>query len=248
MFLSNLDITPATSVSEIVSQDYRTADVFRKYEIEYCCGGKWPLETVCMMKGLSFDDLKKELLLAARYNSISTTLPYDTWDVDFITSYITHVHHQYLRTTLPVTEEILKEFVVEHEKKYPYFLQVKRSFEQMKKDIMPHIKHEEDTIFPYICQVSHAYENSDSYARLLVKTLRKPLESMMRHEHDMLSAPVLKIRTLTNNYAPPENACVSHKVVLSRLKELDNDLMQHIYLENEVLFPRTLKIEQELLK
>ncbi len=248
MFLSKLDITPASKVSDIVSQDYRTADVFRKYDIEYCCGGKWPLETVCMMKGLSFEELKNELLLVTRYSNISTSLTYETWDVDFLTNYITNVHHQYLRTTLPATEEILVGFIADHEKKYPYFIEVKKSFDRMKKDIMPHIKHEEDTIFPYICQVSHAYENSDSYARLLVKTLRKPLESLMRHEHDMLSEPVMNIRSLTNNYTLPENACVSHSVVLSRLKELDNDLMQHIYLENEVLFPRTLKIEQELLK
>jgi regulator of cell morphogenesis and NO signaling len=248
MFLSNFEIEPATTVSDIVSRDYRTAEVFRKYDIEYCCGGKWPLETVCMMKGLKFEDLKKELKLVSRNTDISTSLPYETWDVDFITSYIINVHHQYLRTTLPVTEEILTEFLADHEKKFPYMVKVKNSFDRMKKDIMPHIKHEEETIFPYICQVSHAYENSDSYARLLVKTLRKPLDSMMRHEHDMLSAPILNIRNLTNNYSIPEKACVSHKVVLSRLKELDNDLMQHIYLENEVLFPRTLKIEQELLK
>jgi len=248
MFLSTFEISPATSVSEIVTHDYRTAEVFRKYDIEYCCGGKWPLETVCMMKGLSFDTLKRELQLVSRNTDISTSLPYETWDVDFITNYIINVHHQYLRTTLPVTEEILIEFLADHEKKFPYMVKVKNSFDRMKKDIMPHIKHEEETIFPYICQVSHAYENNDSYARLLVKTLRKPLDSMMRHEHEMLSAPILNIRNLTNHYSVPEKACVSHKVVISRLKELDNDLMQHIYLENEVLFPRTLKIEQELLK
>lgn len=126
--------------------------------------------------------------------------------------------------------------------------EVARLFEQLKKELLPHIQHEEDTIFPYICQVVHAWENNDTYGRLLVKTLRKPLGVMMKHEEDVLSALTLKIRLLTNNYAVPDRACVSHQVALARLKELDNDLMQHIFLENEVLFPRAIKIEQELLK
>ena len=71
---------------------------------------------------------------------------------------------------------------------------------------------------------------------------------MVRHEEHVLSALMLKIRLLTNNYATPDHACVSHRLAVARLKELDNDLMQHIYLENEVLFPRAIKVEQELLK
>lgn len=121
-------------------------------------------------------------------------------------------------------------------------------FVQLEKEILPHIRYEEETIFPYICQIAHAYENHDSYAKLLVKTLRKPLDAIMKHEDDLLMALVLKIRLLTNNYSAPENACVSHTLALSRLKELDNDLIQHIYLEKEILFPRALAIESELLK
>jgi len=114
--------------------------------------------------------------------------------------------------------------------------------------LLPHIRYEEEIIFPYICQVVHAHENNDSYAKLLVKTLRKPLDAMIQHEHNLLEAPIFNIRELTNNYQIPEGSCVSHKVALSRLKELDNDLVQHIYLENEVLFPKALRIEKELLQ
>jgi regulator of cell morphogenesis and NO signaling len=231
-----------------VRQEHRTADVFRKHGIEYCCGGKWPLETVCLTKGIEFDQLKKELEDVCRVIQLPPLVSFNTWNTDFLTSYIVNVHHQYLKTTMPDTEEIIKQFADGHVKQYPHMQDVFATFQQLKKEILPHIQYEEDTIFPYICQIAHAHENNDTYAKLFVKTLRKPLAVIMKHEEDVLSALILKIRMATNSYTSPENACVSHTLSLSRLKELDNDLMQHIYLENEILFPRALKIEAELLK
>jgi len=248
MFLHKIAIGQNSFVNDIVRQHHRTADVFRKYGIEYCCGGKWPLDTVCMTIGIEFSQLQKELEDVCRVVQLPPAIAFDTWDTDFLISYIKNVHHQYLKKTLPGTEEIIKHFAAGHIKKYPYMQEVVSQFQQLIKEILPHIQYEEETIFPYISQIAHAWENSDTYAKLLVKTLRKPLNDIMKHEQDVLLAPVLTIRKLTSNYTVPENACVSHTLALSRLKELDNDIMQHIYLENEILFPRALKIESELLK
>jgi len=248
MFLPSLTIERNSIVNDIVRQNHRTADVFRKYGIEYCCGGRWPMETVCMTKGLEFEQLKKELLEAGRTLQLPSSLPFDTWPLDFLINYLTNIHHHFLKTTLPGTEAILKDFSEDHAEKYPYMQQVYTLLVQLKKDILPHIQQEEDSVFPYIRQIANAHKNNDSYAKLLVKTLRKPIEAMSSHEHKFLTSSIHKFRELTNNYIPPEHSCVSHKIALSRLKELDNDLVQHIYLENEILFPRALAIEQELLK
>jgi regulator of cell morphogenesis and NO signaling len=247
MFLHKLVIERDSYVSDIVKQDHHTVDVFRKYGIEYCCGGRWPLESVCLVKGLEFDQVKKELESAARTSQLPPALPFETWDIDFLTSYIIKVHHYFLEKSLPITGELVLKFAGEHQKNYPYMQEVYSLFEKLAADIRPHLRQEEETIFPYICQVAHAYDNKDSYARLLVKTLRKPLGEMIQHEHDMLLTPIIGIRELTDRYTAPEASCISHKVALSRLRELDNDIMQHIYLENEILFPRVLNMERELL-
>ncbi len=248
MLLHKVVINKDSFINDIIQQDHRTVDVFRKYSIEYCCSGRFPLEMICLNKGLDFEQVKKELEDASRVVQLPNTLAYENWSIEFLTSYITNIHHQFLRTTLPGTAQIVRHFADGHVKKYPYMQDVAALFEQQKKALLPHIQYEEESIFPYICQVVHAWENNDTYGRLLVKTLRKPVDVMMRHEEDALSDITFKIRSLTSNYQAPERACVSHQVVLSRLKELDNDLMQHIFLEKEVLFPRALKIEQELLK
>lgn len=246
MFLRSFEITPTTTVSDIVLQDYRTADVFHKYGIEYCCTGWWPLEIACTIKGLEVERLTKELENITRTVQASSALFFQTWETDFLIDFIIHVHHHYLEQSLPRTAAMIKHFVDEHEKKYPHMQEVNTLFIQLIAEIFPHIRQEEEVVFPYIRQMVHAYENKDSYGKLLVKTLRKPVDIMMLHEKGLISL-LLSLRDITNQYTPPESACVSYKVTLCRMKELDNDLMQHIYLENEILFPRALKIEQELL-
>lgn len=248
MFLSSLEINPKSVVTEIVKQDHRAADVFGKYKIEYCCGGNWPLETVCLMKGIDMDELQKELRIATRNIQLPVFLSFHGWSIDFLTDYIINIHHYYLNKTLPALKPQLDHFIEEHINKYPELYALQTSFAKLHTDMMPHMKEEEDIIFPYIRQVAHAYESKDSYAVLLVKTLRKPVDKIMNHEHEIMSATINNLRTLTHNYTAPEKACTNHRVIFSKLKELDNDLMQHIHLENNILFPRALAMEKELLK
>jgi regulator of cell morphogenesis and NO signaling len=248
MFLSSLEINSKSRVSDIAALDHRAADVFKKYEIEYCCGGKWPLETVCLMKGIDISELQKELKMATRNLQLPSSLSFHDWSMDFLTDYIVNVHHYYLKKTLPELKPLLDDFVEEHSNKYPELSQLSSVYAKLYKDIIPHIQEEEELIFPYIKQVAHAYENKDSYAALLVKTLRKPIDKLMRQEHEIVNNIIFLLRDLTQNYTAPEKACTSHRVIYSKLKELDNDLLQHIYLENNILFPKAIDMEKELLE
>lgn len=235
-------------MSDIVTNDYRTADVFRRYGIEYCCGGKWPLSTVCKMNGIEEEVLKDELKNAIRTFQISASLPFEKWNIDFLTDYIVNIHHHYLDKSLPALREILRDFVKDHGDQILYLSSLEACFQKLYDEILPHLRHEEEVIFPYIRQVAHAYKDGDTFGTLLVKTLRKPIAKMMEQEHSFLSECIYRIRELTNNYIPPSHACTSHRVVLSKLKELDNDMVQHMYLEGELLFPRIIAMEKKLLE
>jgi regulator of cell morphogenesis and NO signaling len=248
MFLHNFDINSSSLVSEIVAQDYRTADVFRKYGIEYCCGGKWPLSTVCQMKGIDEQVLKDELRRAMRTFQVSANLPFEKWSVDFLTDYIVNVHHYYLDNNLPAIKELLDEFVTGHADRYHYLPTLKTCFTQLHDEMLPHMRHEEEVIFPYIRQVAHAFHDEDTFGTLLVRTLRKPIGKMIDQEHSFLAHCIYKFRELTNNYTPPEKSCTNHRVVFSRLKELDYDMVQHMYLESDLLFPRVIEMEKKLLE
>jgi regulator of cell morphogenesis and NO signaling len=235
-------------VSDIVSNDYRTADVFRKYGIDFCCGGKWSLKTVCETRNLDITIIKNELEEAVRTVHLSNKLRFDDWDIDFLTDFIINVHHQYLRKALPEAKDYLVDFTEGHQKKFPFLLDVLKVFVDLSKEMFPHLQEEEEIIFPYIRQISHAYHSKESYAGLLVRTLRKPVENVMNHEHESVNRSLHELRQLTDHYTLPERACVSHKVTYLKLLEIDNDLVQHLHLENDILFPRAIAMEKELLE
>ncbi|MEO5561946.1 MAG: DUF542 domain-containing protein [Chitinophagaceae bacterium] len=248
LFLSPFEINKESSPSELVKQDYRTADVFNKYGIEYCCGGRWPIHMVCATKNISLDILLKDLAKVTRTLQLSTSLPFHDWSIDFLTGYLVNVHHSYLRHALPVLAETLHHFAEEHADKYPYYRAISLHLHELKEEMLAHLKQEEEVIFPYARQVARAHEGKESFGALLVRTLRKPVAVIMDHDHEILVKTIYKFRELTDNYTPPQQACPTHHVVLSRLKELDNDLVQHIHLENEILFPRVISMEKELLE
>lgn len=233
-------------VTDIVIADYRTADVFRKYNIDFCCGGKWPLFMACENQGLDTNFVKKELEEATRVIHVSPSLSFHEWPLDFLTDYLVYVHHAFLKENMPATKVHLEKFVAEHSKKYPYLKEVEEQFNRLFQSMLPHLQQEEQIIFPYIKRLSRAYINNESYAGLLVRTLRKPVADVMQHEHVIIEKVLHRLRELTTNYSAPEKACTSHRVTFAKLQELDNDLVQHVHLENNILFPQAIKMEKEL--
>jgi len=247
MFLQPFEINRKTLVSDIVAQDYRTAEVFRKHGIGYCCGGKWPMEIACQMNGVDADLLQAELEAATRTIQVSNQLDFSEWDIDFLVDYIINVHHRYLRKTLLPTKQLVNDFAQEHVKKYPWLTELEKQYDLLTRQLQVAMPREEEVLFPYIRQIAHAHKDKEPYAALLVRTLRKPVEERMYKGHETVTGIIHSIRELTQNYSTPENACTSHKVVAAKLKELDNDLSQHHYLEQYILFPRAVAIEKEVL-
>ncbi len=234
-------------VSEIVKKDYRTAAVFRRHGIHFCCGAHLPLDVACELKGENTNQILEELDRAMNNIQVSGNLRFDDWETGFLTDYIIHVHHDYLRTALPAALDLLTAFADDHAKKFDWVAELMEKFTALQSEMLSHIRYEEEIIFPYICQIEHAYSSKESYAGLFVRTLSKPVEAMMKKERDILGITLDRIRSLTNDYNIPVNACTSHKVCLLTLQELDQDLVQHMHLENNILFPKAIRMEKELM-
>lgn len=241
-------IQPSSFVTDIVIHDYRTADVFRKYGIDFCCGGKWSLDVVCQNKNLSTEDIIEELSKIVRQTGSNAALDFDNWDIDFLADYILNVHHRYLKRALHEVKEQVTKFLDGHRNKFSELEELETIINRFMKEIPPHMKQEEEIFFPYIKQIHHAHKHRESYARLLIRTLRKPIEEVMLKEHEATGSNLHRLRTITNNYTPPDKACIAHKVTFAKLKELDNDLVQHIHLESNILFPKAIQMEKELLQ
>jgi regulator of cell morphogenesis and NO signaling len=98
---------------------------------------------------------------------------------------------------------------------------------------------EERVVFPAISRMEK------SRAPLASGSLAEPI-AQLRAEHDAVGDLFKEIRTLTGGYAAPDDACNSYRAMLTGLEEMELDLHEHIHKENNVLFPRTLELEQQV--
>ena len=233
------------SAKEIVKNNYRAARVLLKYDIQYCCGARFSLKDVCESRGLEPEKVLAEILKETREVRLPGDPGYEDWPTGFLIDYVINVHHRYLQKVLPELNIQLKEFVEEHEKGNPGLKPLPGQFLQLSKELQDLVRVEEEIVFPYIRQITHAQQNRDSYGRLLVRTLRKPV-AMLRDQQLRIEFLLDDLRDRTNHFTPPEKACVSHQVIFARLNELDEDIHQHSYLEKDLLYPRLSQLEAEL--
>jgi regulator of cell morphogenesis and NO signaling len=240
-----LDLTK--TVSEIVQEDYRAADVFKKHGINYCCSGRIALLEACSARNIEYSTVIEDLRQATKVLQISNALRFSEWRIDFLVDYIINVHHAYVDVAMPEIETSLELFMDGHRKKHPELEKVLDLFKELAALMDTHKRHEEEIIFPYIKQIDNTHRRKETYGNLFVRTLRKPLSNIAK-EHDMISSILKEIQVATNNYTFPPNACTNHRVIFQRLREFHDDMMQHKHLENNILFPRAIDIEKELLQ
>lgn len=245
--MKSFSIDPANSIATIVQGDYRTADIFVKLGINYCCEGEITLQDACNSRNLDLNEVKANLEKAQQKIIVLHPLDFNKWKVDFLIDYIINVHHAYLENTMPLLLQQVTTFVNKHKKEYAYLQDVLKTFDQLINYLTIHIRHEEEITFPYMKQIDNAYKRKESYGNLLVRTLRKPLINH-EDEHLKLNSLFSKLKELTNNYSSPTKACINHQVIFHKLEEFDDDMTQHKYLEDEVLFPKVMKMEKELLQ
>jgi regulator of cell morphogenesis and NO signaling len=240
--------TSLPTVSQMVRDDYRTADVFKKWGINYCCGGNLPLAEACAMKGIDPAVMETDMQAATKTISLPNALRFNEWPVVFLIDYITYVHHGYLKEVMPALSQHITSFVGGHLKKYPYLTKVEETFRTLSAELREHTQKEEESVFPYIRQIANTYDRKEVYGSLFVRTMRQPLSDVISREHNRISGLLLQLREQTAHYRFNDDACTNHQVIYHKLKEFDADLVQHKHLENNILLPKALEMEKSLLR
>ena len=244
--MNSLKMEGNETVSAIVRSDYRTAEVFRKHGINFCCSGEVSLQEACALRNVDFLMISVELLEATRSIKLPNILQFASWKIEFLADYITNVHHAYLYSSLAKLESRLDAFITGHKKKYPALGEMQDTFLELARVLIPHCRQEDETIFPYIKQIDAAHRRKEPYGNLFVRTLRKPL-SCITGIHNEISELLQELKISANQFQFPDQACTNHQVIYHQLKEFHDDLIQHMHLENNILYPQAKKIEQELL-
>ena len=234
-------------ISDIVKKDYRTADVFKKYQLSFCCSGAVPLKSACEARGIDFALISIELEESTRTRILPNNLRYEEWSIDFLTDFIAHIYHDYIYRVIPSLGTTLESFTLGHQSKFPELTRVVELFTKMTDLLMLHCQHEDEIIFPYIRQIDSAYRRKEPYGNLFVRTLRKPLDIVEKGQFQVMEL-LNDLKQATNQFKAPVKACLNHIVHYKKLEEAHGQLLHHQFLERTILFPKAIAIEQKLLQ
>ncbi|HEX7365534.1 MAG TPA: iron-sulfur cluster repair di-iron protein [Pelobium sp.] len=232
------------TIGEMVTKDFRKAQVFKKFGIDFCCGGKKTVKEVCDKKGIDAILVEKEL------NSFDETentyFDFNNWDLDFLVDYIINTHHKYVKESLPFMVELANKVARVHGGSHPELLAVNKVFDTLAKDFNLHLMKEEKILFPYIKQMLAAKKEGKALTAAPFGEINGPTQ-LMETEHEKAGEDMLAIRNLTNNFELPYGACNSYQIFFKKMMEFENDLFNHVHLENNILFPKAIVLEKEIV-
>jgi regulator of cell morphogenesis and NO signaling len=223
-------------IGDIAARFSKAMEVFKDYNIDFCCGGDKPLNNVLKEQNINEEELLAKLEEA--YNKILGMKVNETdWNSIPLTELIDHIintHHAFLVKNLPrlssLTAKILRVHGVGHEE----LSKVHRLFHNLKLELEQHLIKEEEIVFPLIKE----FEQAPSAETL--KAAERVIEEL-EAEHEGAGDILKELRQITSNYTLPEDGCNTYVLTYNLLEELEGDLFQHIHLENNILFPRLLK-------
>lgn len=232
-------------IGELVAKDYRTASIFKKYSIDFCCQGNRTIEEACEKKNIDTKKVLEDLVAMMESKSESTT-DYQSWPLDLLADYIEKKHHRYVQEKTLEIQPYLDKICKVHGERHPELLKIKEEFNASAGELAAHMKKEELILFPFIRKMTQAKMENIKVDAAHFGTVINPIQMMM-DEHTVEGNRFRKIEELSNNYTPPQNACNTYRVSFSLLKEFEQDLHLHIHLENNILFPKAIEIEKELI-
>ncbi len=229
------------TVGELVTEDIRTATVFKKFGIDFCCGGGKAIQEACEEKGANYDNLMAE---------INQIMSGSDPDVDFqsmplgeLVDHIFDKHHKYIYENGPITTQFVNKVAHVHGERHPETVEVAKVYNELLSELNHHMMKEENVLFPYVKSLLAAEADESNTTRPFVA---HPIR-VMEMEHDLAGEMLKKLNDLTSGYTPPSDACNTYKAAYANLKALEDDVHFHIHLENNILFPKAIELESKLI-
>jgi regulator of cell morphogenesis and NO signaling len=216
--------------------------VFEAAGVDYCCGGKRTLEQVCREKDIDPQFFLTMLEQATTVNDGEPVVDAAAMSLTELADHILDTHHDYLRAELPRLNGLTEKVAAAHGVHDARLHLLRQTFQSLAGELASHMIKEEQILFPMIRRL----DTGDMPPAFHCGSVANPIRQMELEHHDA-DAALEQIRTLTDDYSPPAWACNTYRVMLDALAHLERDMHQHIHKEDNILFPRAVKLESELV-
>jgi len=233
------------SLAQIVNNNHQAASVFEKYHLDFCCKGKRSLEQACSEQQLSVSQVTEDLENVFTKDHNGTALDFEKMNLTQLADYIVQTHHAYVKNEMPQIHAYLQKVSSKHGGRHPELYKIFQTFSAVKEEMEGHMKKEELILFSRIKELQKLADNENPNLQLNITYLQSPI-TVMEQEHDHAGNLLNDIRILSNDYTPPQDACTTYRLSFAALNAFELDLHQHVHLENNILFPKTINMFREL--
>jgi regulator of cell morphogenesis and NO signaling len=237
-------VVTTKTVREFTVENTAATRIFEKFGIDYCCGGGQSLEQACEKGNLSLDAVLDALEMAEEAaHAAQEAHDWSREPLGELIAHITRTHHKYTREETARLAALLQKVCSVHGKNHPELSQIRAVFTGLAQELTTHLMKEEMVLFPYIERMEESIIQGEPVLPAPFGAVQNPV-SMMEHEHDSAGAALRAIRKASSDFTAPADACISYKTLYQALAAFEADLHQHIHLENNILFPRAVAMEQ----
>ncbi len=237
-----------TTVRDVVVEHPESREVLESLGIDYCCGGGHTLADAAATAGIELE----VVLQAVEQRLVAAELPQAEperfWTQASLTELVDHIertHHVFMKSMLPRLDDLFTKVVRAHGEHHGAMLRpLQATFNALRDEIEMHLMKEEQVLFPYIRQMEESVAETGIAPPMHCGTVQNPIHQM-EVEHENAGGALAKMRALTCDYALPDDACPTFSALFDGLREMEADLHQHIHLENNILFPRSVEMEAD---
>ena len=241
-----MTISATKTVRELAVEVPSATRIFEKLGIDYCCGGGKMLQDACSAAGVPVEQVIDSLEKAEQLQGEDQEfVDWQAEPLSRLISYILDKHHTFTRQELDRLEGLLAKVVSAHGERHPELQKIQKLFRALKEELLMHMFKEEQILFPYIFKMDEASSQNRAFPLPPFGTVHNPIRVMMM-EHDGAGEILRQMRELSTDYSVPADGCISYQTLYQALEALEQDLHQHIHLENNILFPRAAEMESRI--
>ncbi len=234
-----MEIKLDTRIGDIVKANYKTAQLFDKNKIDFCCGGGITLREACIKSGTDMDTLLPELELMVTLNDPDSKYM-DNMALDELCDYIEKRHHTYVNDNIPFLKQKLQKLSDVHGANHPELFEVEELFGIIAGNLTTHMQKEEIVVFPLIRKLVKLKKGESDFERVY-EDVKKNI-ALLDDEHQAEGERFVKIAEITSSYTVPADGCTTYRITYQTLSDFEQDLHRHIHLENNILFVKALQL------
>ena len=217
------------TLGEIVTELPQAARLFNQLRIDYCCGGDRTFAQALTETDLDPEKVASQLEALAAVQAASDEQDPKSLASGDLADQIEARHHSFMRENLPLISELLDAVMHAHGVNHPELFQLHKAYSSLRGDIEQHLIKEEILLFPY-------YHSAAGSLDQAAKEKIQAVIAELRSEHEAAGGLLRQMRQVTSDYTLPSDACSTYERLFKKLTALEEDLFQHIHLENNILF------------